>query len=254
MPARIAIARRPGDGGSELGGRLLAAAGAPLPGRSYLELVVRDSGAGMTEQVLEHVFEPFFTTRQPARGRGLGLSMAFGQVLGEGGALLIDTAPGAGTTVTLLWPAAAGAGPQEASGEPTAPAVRGRLPKGRGQSVLVAEDDRELREALGEMLQRLGYRPVLAEDGEAARKVLEADADIAALLTDRRMPQLSGPELIDWMRAQGLGQPVLLYTGYGEDLDAARLARAGGVSVLSKPIGAATLAHSLAQLLAGPDR
>lgn len=109
-----------------------------------------------------------------------------------------------------------------------------------------------LREALGEMLQRLGYKPVLVNDGEVARRVLADGGEIEAVLTDRRMPNLSGTDLIDWMRAQGLRHPVLLCTGYGEDLDGRSLSRAGGVALLSKPIDAATLARSLEQLLSAP--
>ncbi|MEX2631463.1 MAG: response regulator [Tistlia sp.] len=250
-PARV-ILQRQADGR-----RLLVAAGAPDPGRRFLELVVRDSGAGMTEAVLEHAFEPFFTTREPARGRGLGLSCAFGQALGQGGAILVDSAPGQGTAVRLLWPAA-GAVPGEAPapGDATGPdtaasAARRRLPRGRGQRILVAEDDLVLREALGEMLQRLGYRPLLVEDGERARHALAGGEAVEAVLTDRRMPKLSGTGLIEWMRAQDLHQPVLLCTGYGEDLDPASLSRVGAVTLLSKPIDAATLARSLDRLFAG---
>jgi CheY-like chemotaxis protein len=209
----------------------------------------------MDEAVLEQAFEPFFTTRQPAQGRGLGLSLVFGQVVGQGGALLIDSAPGAGTTVRLLWPAPpAVAEPRAEAGAAGSEArpPRRALPKGQGQRVLVAEDDRVLREALGEMLQRLGYKPVLVNDGEVARRVLVEGGAVEAVLTDRRMPNLSGTELIDWMRAEGLRQPVLLCTGYGEDLDIASLTRAGGVVVLSKPIDAATLARSLEEVLAAP--
>lgn len=216
---------------------------------------MRDCGAGMDEAVLEQVFEPFFTTRQPASGRGLGLSLVFGQVVGQGGAVLIDSAPGAGTTVRLLWPAPpASVEPQAgggAAGSDTPPPRRS-LPKGQGQRILVAEDDRVLREALGEMLQRLGYKPVLVDDGEVARRVLMEGGAVEAVLTDRRMPNLSGTELIGWMRAENLRQPVLLCTGYGEDLDIAGLTRAGGVLVLSKPIDAATLARSLEEVLAAP--
>ncbi len=243
-------------------GRLLAAAGAPDPNSRFLELSVHDSGHGIAPEVMEHVFEPFFTTRQPSKGRGLGLSMVYGQVVGQGGAILIDSGPADGTTVRLFWPAAPGVeavSKTEAGAKPGAAAAvaaggagtpgRRPLPKGRGQRVLVAEDDRVLREAIGEMLQRLNYKPVLVNDGEVARRVLSEGGAIEAVMTDRRMPNLSGTELIEWMRGQGLAQPVLLCTGYGEDLDTAGLSRAGGVAVLSKPIDAATLAGRLDALL-----
>ncbi|SME97001.1 PAS fold-containing protein [Tistlia consotensis] len=229
------------------GGRLQASAGAPDPNRRFVELVVHDSGAGIAPAVMEHVFEPFFTTRQPSKGRGLGLAAVYGQIIGHGGAILLDSAPGGGTTVKLFWPSA-----PVVDAKATARPGRRQLPRGQGQRILVAEDDRVLREALGEMLQRLGYRPTLVNDGEVARRVLAEGSAVEAVLTDRRMPNLSGTDLIDWMRAEGMRQPVLLCTGYGEDLNPAQLTRASGVAVLSKPVDAATLATSLDQLLSGP--
>ena len=147
----------------------------------------------------------------------------------------------------LFWPAA----PASETRRPGSASVeaRRRLPKGQGERILVAEDDRVLREAIGEMLQRLNYKPVLVNDGEVARRVLSEESAIEAVMTDRRMPNLTGTELIAWMRGEGLRQPVLLCTGYGEDLDTADLMRDGGIAVLSKPIDAATLAGRLDALL-----
>lgn len=199
----------------------------------YLRIAVTDNGTGMTPEVLERAFEPFFTTKPVGKGTGLGLSQIFGFARQSGGDVVIDSALGRGTTVSLYLPR--GAAMPAACGKPSAeivrlvpaatPLVRERCP------VLLVEDDSRVRAATAEALAELGYLPLDCADGEAALALLAERADVSVMVTDVVMPGLTGPELAARVRAIRPDLSVLFVTGHAGD-SAAELR---GEQVLRKP-------------------
>jgi PAS domain S-box-containing protein len=196
------------------GGRVrmrLAQAEGPAPGLlpagRWLTLAVSDEGTGMDEATLARAVEPFFTTKAVGQGTGLGLSMVHGLAAQSGGVLLLDSAPGHGTTATLWLPAT--------TRQPVAPAPdEAEAPmRGRG-AVLVVDDEPLVLESTAAMLEELGYEPVPAESGEAALALLDARRDVTAVLTDHAMPGMTGAALAMRLRSERPGLPVILATGY----------------------------------------
>ncbi len=179
------------------------------PGR-YAVLAVGDTGCGMRSEVLERAFEPFFTTKDVGKGSGLGLSMVYGFVKQTGGHVTIHSEEGRGTTVKLYLPHAEAAvvrPSQEAATEP----------RGRGESILVLEDDPDVRKLAVSMLQDLGYKVLEAEDGKAALATLDGASRIDLLLSDVVLPGgMSGPEVAEQARRRHPALKVLFMSGYAD--------------------------------------
>jgi signal transduction histidine kinase/CheY-like chemotaxis protein len=216
---------------------------------SYLALGVADQGKGITPEVAEHLFEPFFTTRTAQSGTGLGLALVHGVVAEFNGAIDVQGAPGRGARFTLYLPECTEeAGPALAAPPATA--------AGAGQALLVVDDQPELVAMTQELLAGLGYQATGFTDPSAALAALRAQpARFAALVTDEVMPGLSGTALAEAARAASPGLPVLLVSGYGGLSLAQRAAAAGVRRVLAKPLQRAELAAALAEVLredAGP--
>jgi signal transduction histidine kinase len=156
-----------------------------LPG-PYVLLRVRDTGTGMSEAVCQRIFEPFFTTKEPGKGTGLGLSTSLAIVRAHGGFMRVESAPAEGTVVSVFLPAF------EAEARRPAPADAS-LPHGRGQLLLVVDDDRSIREMMTRTLAAYGYRIVAAESGSQACEVHKRSSErFAAVLLDQVMPELDG--------------------------------------------------------------
>lgn len=165
------------------------------PGR-YVEITVRDTGTGMTEEVLEHMFEPFFTTKPRGKGTGLGLSTVYGIVRSHGGKVEVDTALGRGTTFRILLPEAV------EKSEPRVPAAAAGRLEGGGRRVLVVDDEEPIRVVLTQMLRRHGFDPVPASDGvEALRIFGQRPTAFHAAIVDLMMPRMHGTEVIRELRA-----------------------------------------------------
>ncbi len=210
---------------------------------AYLTLALADQGAGITPEVMEHLFEPFFTTRAAQSGTGLGLAVVFGVVAEFGGAIDVKSRPGQGARFTLYIPECKDG--MDAAEAGAAPAL-----SGTGQRVLVVDDEPELVAMAHEMLQGLGYAPVGFSDSSAALQALRDDpTGFAAVITDEVMPRLSGTQLTEALRAELLDIPVLLVSGYGGALLAQRAAAVGVTRVLPKPLRRAELARALAEAL-----
>jgi PAS domain S-box-containing protein len=175
----------------------------------YVVLSMTDSGVGMSPEVLDRAVEPFFTTKGPGAGSGLGLSMIFGFARQSGGHLRIDSEPGHGTTVRLYLPRAQGIGPCE-----TDEAVDAILPQG-SESILLVDDNTEMRTVARRHLVSLGYRVSEAGSGPAALEVLLAGNSFDLLLTDVVMPDgMTGYQLADAARRLRPGLKVVFTTGY----------------------------------------
>lgn len=217
--------------------------GSPLPPGEYLRLQVRDSGQGMSPEVLAHLFEPFFTTKGRHGGNGIGLAVVHGVVADLGGAIDVDSTPGRGTCFTLLLPVTdlPAAAPEPEAGE---------LPRGQGQTVLVVDDEPALVELAEEMLAALGYDPRgTVSSVQALQALQENPAQFDLLLTDEVMPEMNGTALARAALALRPGLPVVLASGYGGEQFEARAAEAGVHTVLAKPLTQRALAIALHQAL-----
>ncbi len=215
-----------------------AARPARMPGH-YVAFRVADNGPGMAPDVLAHAFEPFFTTKGLGRGSGLGLSMVYGFVQQSGGFIELDSRPGDGTTVEMFLPVAP-PGVQEA----VAPAATvGAV--GGGETVLLVEDEEDVRKIAAAFLSSLGYRVVAMPAAAQALAALEAEAaDAAVLFTDVMLGSgMNGVELALAARALRPGLGVLLTSGY--DPVSARLASSGDFELLPKPYRREHLAEAI---------
>jgi two-component system cell cycle sensor histidine kinase/response regulator CckA len=209
----------------------------------YVRVAVSDTGTGMDEVTLRSIFEPFFTTKEVGRGTGLGLAVAHGIVTQHGGQIIVDTEVGKGSTFTVFLP--------QARGTSTRHVVATTKPLGSpgGETLLVVEDEAAVRRAVQRNLERLGYRVLVAHDGEDALRVAGSVEAIDLLLSDVVMPGIDGPEVACRLRAKWSDLPVLFVTGYSAD----RLAPSGVIGphdrVLEKPYQFEELARTIRQML-----
>ena len=215
---------------------------APLPAGRWLALTVQDEGVGIGPDVMERLFEPFFTTRADQDGTGLGLAVVHGVVSEFGGAVHVASTPGQGARFTLYLPECL------RSAAP-APAASRRPDAGAGQELLVVDDEPALVEWMVATLSGLGYRPVGFTDPLAAlQAITEQPARFAALITDEVMPGLDGTRLASEARRVAPELPVLLVSGHGGALLAQRAVASGIARVLGKPVQRADLATAVAAL------
>ncbi len=206
------------------------AAAHQLPEGDYVVLSVSDEGAGMSEEVRQRATEPFFTTKGSERGTGLGLAMVHGFVQQSRGRLEIESTPGEGTTVRMLFPVAGSEAIE------SAPAPRGAVQGSRGgsETILLVEDSDDVRALAQEQLAALGYKLIIASSGEDALAQL-GDQQVDLLFTDIVMPGgMSGLELVERFRALRPETPILMTTGYNEDL-VADIPRGTRLDVIGKP-------------------
>jgi signal transduction histidine kinase/CheY-like chemotaxis protein len=211
----------------------MPAAGELAPG-DYVALAVTDTGEGMSDEISRNAFEPFFTTKGPGKGTGLGLSMVFGFAQQAGGSAVIDSAPGRGTTVTLLLqralvlPATADADTETA-----------RM-AGRPSRILLVDDDDKVRELAREMLQEDGHTVTAAASGREALALLAGAQPFDLLLADYAMPGMTGSMLGSEAQALRPALPILFMTGY-VDADALQGWSTRGYRTLNKPFTAKEL-------------
>ncbi len=214
------------------------------PGQ-YVSLAVCDTGAGMSEATLSRVLEPFFTTKEVGKGTGLGLSMAYGFARQSGGHLRIESSLGRGTTVTIYLPRYTGEGLAEAS-----PECRDCPAAVAGETVLVVEDDADVRSHTCEVLAELGYGVRAVSDGPAALEVLAERSRLDLLFTDVVLAgPMNGRDVADEARRLRPLLPVLFTSGYARDAIVAQGRLAEGVQLLAKPFSMPMLARRLRELL-----
>jgi len=223
----------------------------PLNAGTWVELSVADDGCGIAPDVLERMFDPFYSTKEVGRGSGMGLAMVHGIVHEHGGHVRVDTRPGEGSTFAVLLPPAP-AGVQAAEPAPGASAGRPGAAQAplRGR-VLVVEDQTMVGDFMAELLDNWGLQVALLRDPEAAVRWLSDPAhEVDVMITDQTMPRMTGLELAQRAAALRPGLPVVLYTGDAAEFDAALLQRSGVRQLLRKPIVPATLRTLLHGLLA----
>ena len=214
------------------------------PGQ-YVVICVTDTGHGMPAEVLDHAFEPFFTTKELGHGTGLGLSQVYGFVKQSGGHVRIYSEPGQGTTVKMYFPRLTGAETEEIEGGPE-PVAEGE----QSETILVVEDDKDLRNYIAEILRNLNYRVIVRPNAQGALTILlQDDNSVDLLLTDIVMPGLNGRELGKRAQAMRPGLPVLYMTGYSRNAIVHQGRLDEGVELLQKPVGQAQLAARIRALL-----
>ncbi|MGZ8291478.1 MAG: CHASE domain-containing protein [Telluria sp.] len=228
----------------ELDEARLAALSDIRPGE-YVRIAARDNGAGMPAGVRARAFDPFFTTKPEGQGSGLGLSMAYGFVKQSGGHIEIGSEEGKGTTISIYLPRSAQAAAAE-SGAGASAEVAG----GKGETILVVDDDLEVRDAAAEMLAELGYRVLRAADGESALKMLEGEGRVDLLFTDVVMPgPVTSTDLVREATLRRPGLAVLLTSGFARDLMDRVRDVVPGAQLLGKPYQREELALKVRQLL-----
>jgi PAS domain S-box-containing protein len=217
-------------------------ADAPEPG-DYVTLSVRDSGTGMDPETLAKVFDPFFTTKPIGKGTGLGLSTIYGFAQQMKGTVEIDSAPGKGTTVTLLIP--------RSRGSEVVTCAEDEVVLGGGEAVLVVEDEAEVRMLVTETLEELGYSALEATDSSSALALLRAGHRVDLMVSDVGLPGMNGRKLADEARKLRPGLRVLLITGYAADA-ADRIGFLGNdISMMQKPFAIEALSNTIRKLLEG---
>jgi PAS domain S-box-containing protein len=215
-----------------------------VPG-DYVVLTVRDSGCGMDAETQRHLFEPFFTTKAVGKGTGLGMPMVYGLVKQQGGYIEVQSEPGRGTSVGVYFPPAVKA---DLEGAPT----RGVLDAHGSETILVVEDNEELRRAAIRVLESYGYRVHAAGDGIEALRVLgELERPPDLIISDVVMPRVDGPQLLRALREAGAAPKVLFVSGHPEAAIVERMAGAGA-PLLAKPWTGATLARKVREVLDAP--
>jgi two-component system cell cycle sensor histidine kinase/response regulator CckA len=210
---------------------------------SYVSLVVRDTGRGMSTDVLAHAFEPFFTTKTPGKGTGLGLSMIHGVLKQCGGQVRIESVPGKGTVVSVYLPMAESEVTSSEREVPVAPTT--------GETVLVVEDETVVRSLARRVLECEGYTVYQAPTGTAALDfVADHPGVVDLLVTDLELPQMSGRELADKIAECAPELPVLFMSGYGEEEIIQRGVALRQAAFIPKPITSDMLTTAVRELLA----
>ena len=212
------------------------------PGR-YVQLTVADTGTGMDAATLEHIFEPFFTTKEVGKGTGLGLATVYGIVKQHNGIIDVESEPGHGTRFLVYLPLGRGA----VAAREKKPAVEVR----RGtETILVAEDNDDLREAAREMIEALGYRVLLSHDGEEAVQLFtENSTAVDLVLLDVVMPRMSGPAALEKMAVLRPDVPAIFTTGYADEAESLASMTRKRLGILQKPYGTIPLGQKIRALL-----
>jgi CheY-like chemotaxis protein len=210
---------------------------------SYAVLSVRDTGPGIASDVAARMFEPFYTTKGPRQGTGLGLALVHAIVTDHGGAIEVETLQGVGTLVHVYLPCA----PDHVVEAETREA---QTPRGNGQTVLLVDDDRAMLAMAEDMLAQLGYEPVSYDNSVKALEAFRAGPKrFDAVLTDELMPELTGTQLAQRVKELRPELPVLIATGYGGPELRQRARDAGVSQVVNKPYESGTIAQALAAAL-----
>jgi two-component system cell cycle sensor histidine kinase/response regulator CckA len=207
-------------------------------------VTVADTGVGIDESTQEHIFEPFFSTKEPTHGSGLGLATAETIVRQAGGSMTVSSAPGEGTTFRIDLPLAAAPdtlGHLDAIVDPT-------TPDGGPETVLVVEDEPALRELEKLMLEEAGYAVLTAANAAEALLVAAANA-IDLLIVDVVMPGMSGPQLVEELAARGSHVPTVYISGYGADEVSSRGFESETTALIEKPFHAESLLRRVREVL-----
>ncbi|EAU54277.1 histidine kinase [Mariprofundus ferrooxydans] len=217
---------------------------AGLSSRELLHLTIEDNGNGIPDEIKRRVFEPFFTTREIGEGTGLGLSMAHGYIHQIGGDIDFDSHTGIGTTFHIYLPAIinhSDVSPSDST-----------ILRGHNETILVVDDDKMVRESTCSILERMGYQPVPAKNGEQAVEIFtRRQAEIRLVFMDILMPGINGIEATRRIRKLSPDMPVIFLTGYDRTQPLEPEVYAENTELINKPFRISMLSDSIQQALAG---
>ncbi|MFO7753117.1 MAG: PAS domain S-box protein [Desulfobacteraceae bacterium] len=218
-----------------------------LPG-NYLKLEIRDTGQGMDNETLRKVFDPYFTTKPPGEGTGLGLALVYGIVEDHGGYIRAASAPGKGTSFQVFLPAARD---NDVSGIPQEPS---KPLEGGSESIMVVDDEESILIPTREILQDYGYSVDGFSDGEYALEAFEKDpARYDLVITDMTMPRMTGEELARRIRESRSDLPVILCSGYNENISEKTVLELGIKTYIQKPVDNEMLILKIRDILDGKE-
>jgi PAS domain S-box-containing protein len=213
---------------------------------AWLMLKVEDTGTGIPQELLDHIWEPFFTTKPADKGTGLGLSTVRGIVETHHGFITVQTSPGKGTVFQVYFPAA-GVSSEAGGGDTPATVARGN-----GELILLVDDEKTIRDTASAILTRQGYRVLTACDGlEAATLFIPHAPDIALVITDLDMPKFGGDAFVTTIRHLNPTIPVIVMTGVEENGSTAFIAKSPSVTFLQKPFTSESLQTAVQGLIQG---
>jgi CheY-like chemotaxis protein len=221
-----------------------------LPPGPFVRVRVEDSGSGIPREIRDRIFEPFFTTKPIGKGTGLGLSTSLAIVRSHGGTITVESGLGSGTRFDVYLPA-------NMATESPAPVVTvaGTVPRGHGELILMVDDEEAIRKIARRMLERSGYRVLLASEGAEAVTLYAAQREeIALVVTDMAMPVMDGPALIRALIALNPEVRIIGASGLTSDGGVERAFTAGIRQFLPKPYTAEALLTTIHQALAGTSR
>ncbi len=215
-----------------------------LPAGRYVRLQVRDTGQGIPEGSRQRIFEPFYTTKPPGEGSGLGLSVIHGVIFSMGGAITVDSEIGKGSVFTVYLPRQ----DQEIRNTGDSPQD---TPQGNGERILVVDDEEMLACLEQELLSSLGYTVTMSTSGkDGLKKFLAEPYAYDAVITDQTMPEVTGLQLADTIMAVRPDLPIIICSGYSESINEETAAEMNIAAFLNKPVGRDMLAKTLHKALA----
>lgn len=209
----------------------------------YVAIRISDTGEGMPPEVLDHIFEPFYTTKEFGKGTGLGLSVVLGVVQGHGGFVDVHSSRGAGSEFIVYLPAVPTT-PVDA-----APDSQANPWRGNGELILAVDDEPALLNVLVKVLEKHGYRPLAADGGAQALKLQQEHPGIAAVISDFSMPGMDGFELATRLKLANPELKIMIATGLADSLEVTKFQNLGVQSILRKPYSAESMLTALGQTL-----
>ncbi len=199
----------------------------------YVCLEISDTGCGMTRETQERIFEPFYTTKEMGKGTGLGLAMVYGIVKQHGGFIQVHSEPDEGTVFRVYFPVT-----EEANADDLPAGQLSEMPAGGSETILLAEDETQVRELAVKFLESSGYQILIATNGiEALEQAQRHRDEIDLLILDVIMPEKNGPAVLEMLRTAGCSAPALFVSGYSHDVLNTRQLPAEGARLLQKPFG-----------------
>jgi CheY-like chemotaxis protein len=217
------------------------------PAGKYVLLTISDNGSGMSPETKTHLFEPFYTTKEPGKGTGLGLAMVYGTIKKANGFIYADSEPGEGARFKIYLPAVDGA--VQVQGKPTVAAGKGVR---RKATILLVEDESNLRNLMAEFLSSGGHAVFTADGPENARKIaLEQNGTIDVLLTDVVLKEGNGRQLAQQLSEAGCTFKVVYVSGYTPEAIIHRGILEPGIPFLQKPFGRQVLLDKIEEILVG---
>lgn len=214
----------------------------PVQAGEYVRLTITDSGTGIAPDIVDRIFDPYFSTKDVGKGTGMGLAIVYGIVKECGGTIVVDTLSGKGTSFHVYLPLVDAEIPEEKSG------VSDLLPG--TEHILFVDDDPILIELAKSMLEHLGYRATVVQDSLQAMELLKNNLqDFDLVITDQTMPGMTGLELVRNLRQSGSDIPVILCSGYSELLNESSVQEAKINEFILKPMNITVLSHTLRKVL-----